>query len=67
MHLSVEIVQRKEKVLRALIDASEDLYLTYPYFDLASLDDKNVTVSYEGSINKEEIVKNIVDAGYEVK
>lgn len=33
----------------------------------ASLDDKNVTVSYEDSINKEEIVKNIVDAGYEVK
>ena len=33
----------------------------------ASLDDKNVTVSYEGSINKEDIVKNIIDAGYEVK
>lgn len=33
----------------------------------ASLDDKNVKVSYNGNINREEIVKNIIDAGYEVK
>ena len=41
LYLSKEIVKRKEKVLRSLIDASEDLYLTYPYFELASLEDKN--------------------------
>jgi len=33
----------------------------------ASLDDKNVKVSYNGNINREEIAKNIIDAGYEVK
>ena len=38
---SKEIVKQKERVLRALVDASEDLYLTYSYFDLASLEDKN--------------------------
>ena len=41
LYLSKEIVKRKEKVLRSLIDASIDLYLTYPYFELASLEDKN--------------------------
>ena len=41
LYLSKEIVKRKEKVLRSLIDASEDLYLTYTYFELASLEDKN--------------------------
>ena len=38
---SKEIVKRKEKVLRALINAGEDVYLTYPYFELASLEDNN--------------------------
>ena len=33
----------------------------------ASLDEKNVKVSYDGDINKEEVIKNIIDAGYEVK
>ena len=33
----------------------------------ASLDNKNVVVSYDGDINKEEIVNNIVSAGYEAK
>ncbi len=33
----------------------------------ASLDEKNVKVSYGGNINKEEVIKNIIDAGYEVK
>lgn len=33
----------------------------------ASLDNKNVVVSFENSVNKEEIIKNIIDAGYEVK
>ena len=41
LYISKEIVKRKEKVLRSLISASEDLYLTYPYFELASLEDKN--------------------------
>ena len=41
LYLSTEIVKRKEKVLRALINASQELYLTYPYFELASLEDKN--------------------------
>ena len=41
LYLSQEIVKRKEKVLRALINASQELYLTYPYFELASLEDKN--------------------------
>lgn len=41
LYISTSIVKRKEKVLRSLIDASEDIYLTYPYFDLASLEDKN--------------------------
>ena len=38
---SKEIVKRKEKVLRTLIDGGEDVYLTYPYFELASLEDNN--------------------------
>ena len=33
----------------------------------ASLDNKNVVVSYNDDVNKDEIVKNIIDAGYEVK
>ena len=33
----------------------------------ASLENKNVVVSYNDEVNKEEIIKNIVDAGYEVK
>ena len=41
LYLSKEIVKRKEKVIRSLIEASIDLYLTYPYFELASLEDKN--------------------------
>ena len=41
LYVSKEIVKRKEKVLRSLIKASIDLYLTYPYFELASLEDKN--------------------------
>ena len=41
LYLSQEIVKRKERVLRSLINASEEIYLTYPYFDLASLEDKN--------------------------
>ena len=41
LYISTNIVKRKEKVLRSLIDACEDIYLTYPYFDLASLEDQN--------------------------
>ena len=41
LYLSTEIIKRKERVLKALINASEELYLTYPYFELASLEDKN--------------------------
>ena len=41
LYVSTNIVKRKENVLRALITASEDIYLTYPYFDLATLEDKN--------------------------
>ena len=33
----------------------------------ASLDNKNVTISFNDDVNKDEIIKNIVDAGYEVK
>ncbi len=33
----------------------------------ASLDNKNVVVSYNDDVNKDEIIKNIIDAGYEVK
>ncbi len=33
----------------------------------ASLEAKNVTITYEGDIQSEEIVKNITEAGYEVK
>lgn len=38
---SKEIVKRKENILRALISAGEDVYLSYPYFELASLEDNN--------------------------
>lgn len=41
LYLSTEVVIQKDKVLRALINASPELYLTYPYFELASLEDKN--------------------------
>lgn len=41
LYLSTEIIKRKEKVLRGLINASKELYLTYPYFELVSLEDKN--------------------------
>lgn len=34
---------------------------------VASLEQKNVVISYEGEISKEAILKSIVDAGYEVK
>lgn len=33
----------------------------------ASLDNKTVTIDYEGNIDKEQIIKNITDAGYSVK
>lgn len=33
----------------------------------ASLDSKTVTIDYEGNIDKEQIIKNITDAGYSVK
>lgn len=33
----------------------------------ASLDGKTVTIDYEGNIDKEQIIKNITDAGYSVK
>lgn len=33
----------------------------------ASLEKKNVTITYEGKISSEEIIKNITAAGYEVK
>ena len=33
----------------------------------ASLDNKNVVVSYNDDVNVDEIKKSIVDAGYEVK
>lgn len=33
----------------------------------ASLENKNVVVEYNNSISKEELIKNIIDAGYEVK
>ena len=33
----------------------------------ASLDEKNVKVTFENDVNKDEIIKNIIDAGYEVK
>ena len=53
---SKEIVKRKEKVLRALINASEDLYLTYPYFELAALEDNNPSSVffdlYPGDVSK---------------
>ncbi len=53
---SKEIVRRKEKVLRALINASEDLYLTYPYFELAALEDNNPSSVffdlYPGDVSK---------------
>ncbi len=32
----------------------------------ASLDDKNVTISYKDSIDKELVIKKITEAGYEV-
>ncbi len=38
---SKEIVKRKENILRALISAGEDVYLSYPYFELAALEDNN--------------------------
>lgn len=34
---------------------------------VASLEDGNVTVSYEGNVSKDAVAKAIVDAGYEVK
>lgn len=53
---SKEIVRRKERILRAVIDASEDLYLTYPYFELASLEDNNPSSVffdlYPGDVSK---------------
>ncbi len=53
---SKKIVRRKERVLRALINASEDLYLTYPYFELAALEDNNPSSVffdlYPGDVSK---------------
>ena len=53
---SKEIVHRKETILRTLIDASKDIYLTYPYFESASLDDNNPSSTffdlYPGDIAK---------------
>ena len=41
LHLSQEIVKRKENILRALINSSPELHLSYPYFELGALEDKN--------------------------
>ena len=53
---SKEIVRRKEKILRALIDACEDVYLTYPYFEMASLEENNPSSTffdlYPGDVSK---------------
>ena len=38
---SKEIIKRKENILRALISACGDVYLSYPYFELAALEDNN--------------------------
>ncbi len=34
---------------------------------VASLENNNVVVTYVGEVNKEELINNIIDAGYEVK
>ena len=34
---------------------------------VASLENNNVVVTFEGNVDKEDIIKNIIDAGYEVK
>ena len=64
LYLSTEIVKRKEKVLRALINASQELYLTYPYFELASLEDKNPSSVIFDLFNGGDI-NNIPSYGYQ--
>ena len=53
---SKEIVKRNEGILRALINASNDLYLSYSYFNLASLEDHNpssiIFDLYQGDVTK---------------
>lgn len=41
LYLSQEIIKRKERVLRSLINASPEIYLSYPYFEIGALEDKN--------------------------
>ena len=56
LYISKQIVKRKEKVLHALVDAAPDLYLTYPYFEIGSLEDKNpssiIFDLYQGDVAK---------------
>lgn len=41
IYLSKEIVQQKERIISAFIDACEDITLSYSYFDLGELVDQN--------------------------
>ena len=56
LYVSKEIVKQKEKVLRTFIEITEDLYISYPFFEIGELEDNNpssiVFDLYPGDISK---------------
>ena len=55
LYISKEIVRRKETLLRTFIEACPELYISYPYFEIDSLEDNNpssvVFDIYQGDIS----------------
>ena len=55
IYTSIEVIKQKERLLRIFVSSTEDLYISYPYFEIGELEDNNpssiIFDLYEGDIS----------------